>query len=422
MQFVLFSCNIYADFEWGEDFLEDEIDLRPYIDTIRQKWYLIVGIAIGFGALAYIISLFIAPTYQANTLILVRSSDIVQFDERFQVPFESQSLRTLPELAISDNILQTVLRQLSVDNIKHVDQLRQLLKATTGSDPSAINLTVSYQDPMLAAQIASIWSNVFVEKANNIYYDFDGGQLQFYENKLIEAETRLLNAEDELIAFQATNRGQVISNTLYAYSQRQINILDTQANLTLLQQDTQALLTTLTNTSPNSKLSFAEQLMSLSIQLRLLNSESAVPILLQPTDATTLTTENRSEQVAILENMLTVVEAQALKVNEELAKIEPLILDLQQQLQIESTEYERLSRELVIAQNTHEALSRKVEEENITSQNIEKGITLASEPSVPISPISPKKISNATMGFLMGLILAIFAIVLNQWWQIYNQS
>lgn len=402
--------------------MEDEIDLRPYIDSLRRAWYLILSVAFGFGALAFLVSSLLTPVYQATALIFVRSSDIVQFDERFQTPNENQFLKNLPELATSDNILQIVLTQLTLDNIKHAQQLRQRLNVTTGSDASLINLEVIYTDPALAADIALVWANTFVEQANEIFSDYDGGQLEFYENQLREAEAKLLSAEEALITFESENRSQVISNTLQAYSQRQKDFLETQADLNLLKQDSQVLLNTFTVNSSAETLSLSEQLMSLTLQLRLVNSESTTPLLIEPTESLSLTSESKAQQIQLLENMLAILDTQSQIVSEELIKIEPLILDLQQQLQIASTEYARLSRELTLAEGTYNALALKVEEENITSQNTDVGITLASKPILPNKPIGPNKVSYAIVGFLLGAVVAIFVVLSKQWWRIYNQS
>lgn len=417
----MISCSIQADFQKrGESRLEGEVDLRPYINSLRHRWYLIVGTAIAFGMLAFIVSSIIAPIYEATALIIVDSRDIVQFDERFRDTSGNEPLSALPELAESDDILQTLLTQVTLDNVKHVEQLRQILTATSGNNASTITLSVSYSDPEVSAQIAATWADVFLEKANDIYYDYNGEQLQFYKNQLIDAESVLSTVENDLIEFQSANRGVVISNTLQAYSQRQINYLSAQTDLLQLQQDAEALLTSLNNSATDDNLSFAEQFMALLLQIRFYNSETEVPILLQPTESLTLTTENKTEQISLLENFLTILETQSIQASAELAEIEPLILELQQQLQATNIEQERLVRQLTIAQETYNALALKVQEENITSQNTGEGIRLASKPIVPNEPKSPQKLNNAIVGFLLGLIFATFFVILNQWWQIYN--
>ncbi|MCB8937665.1 MAG: hypothetical protein H6654_11805 [Ardenticatenaceae bacterium] len=402
--------------------MEDEIDLRPYIDSLRKSWYLILVSAVSFTIIALVISSLLSPKYEANALIIVKSSDIIQLDERIRDTSQSQPLNSLPELAISDELLQTVITKLALNNINHVEQLRKILKTTQGSSTSFIQFTASYDDPELAANIASIWATEFVNHVNNIYFDYDGGQLQFYEDQLVEAESKLLNAEEELISYQSINPSGIISNTLAAYNQRQLDYLAAQQDLTFLAQDVEAHLTTLTEPANAQPVSFADQYLALSLQLRLLNLESAAPLLLQPIDSTNLTTENRLEQTATLESMLTILDNQSLALSETLTEIESQIVDLQQQLEIANTEFARLSREVTIAESTYNLLALKVEEENITSRNTGEGIRLASKPSVPIKPVSPDFIRNGIIGFLFGFIVGTFALISKQWWQIYNQQ
>lgn len=148
---------------------------------------------------------------------------------------------------------------MALNNINHVEQLRKILKTTQGSSTSFIQFTASYDDPELAANIASIWATEFVNHVNNIYFDYDGGQLQFYEDQLVEAESKLLNAEEELISYQSINPSGIISNTLAAYNQRQLDYLAAQQDLTFLAQDVEAHLTTLTEPANAQPVSFADQ-------------------------------------------------------------------------------------------------------------------------------------------------------------------
>lgn len=402
--------------------MEDEIDLRPYINTLIKNWYVVVGVAIAFGILALILNLFPAPQYEANALIFVKSTDIIALDERIQDTSQTQLLRVLPELAVSDELLNNILAQLTLDNIKHVEQLRNILSITTGNDPSSIKLSVIYSDPEIVTKIAEIWANEFVTSANNIYFDSDGGQLQFYEDQLVEAELKLISAEEELISYQSINRTSVISNTLLAYNQRHLNFLEAQQDLEFLQQDIKAYLASMTTPSTQRRLSFDNQYMALSLQLRFINSEAAVPILLQPAETNAFSTETLTEQIAILESMLAISEEQSQKLAEEIIDIESEIIGLQQQLEMAETEYLRLIRGVEVAENTYSILASKVQEENITSRNTGDGVRLVSRPIVPSKPIGPQTLINVLLSFFLGLISGIFALIIKQWWQIYNQN
>lgn len=402
--------------------MEDEIDLRPYIDSLRHKWYWIVSTAIIFGLLAFLVSSLLPAKYKATALIIVHPNDVVQFDPRFREASENQTLTTLPELANSDAVIQSVYTKLPISSISNVDQLRQILAANWGSNTSLIRLTVSYTDPELTAEIAATWANVLIEKVNDVYNDYGEDQVQFYEEQLIDAGINLSTLEEELVSFQSENRGAVISNTLQAYNQRQVDYLSIQNNAALLQRDAQALYTLLSDQTTDSNLTFADQLTALALQMKLFNLETSVPVLLQPGEPLTLTTESKSQQLALLENWLEILESQSLQASEGLASIEPLILDLQEQLQIINTEYDGLTRDLIIAQETYNALALKLEEEKIASQNTSRGISLASSPIVPNNPTGPNKMSNAIIAFFLGAFLAVFVIFTAEWWRMHIQT
>ncbi|MCZ7671650.1 MAG: Wzz/FepE/Etk N-terminal domain-containing protein [Chloroflexi bacterium] len=51
--------------------MEEEIDLKPYIEALITKWYWIMGAAILAGVVAFIVSSALPPKYQATALVAV---------------------------------------------------------------------------------------------------------------------------------------------------------------------------------------------------------------------------------------------------------------------------------------------------------------------------------------------------------------
>ena len=51
--------------------MEEEIDLRPYIEALISKWYWIVGAAVVAGVVAFIVTSMLPPSYEATALVAV---------------------------------------------------------------------------------------------------------------------------------------------------------------------------------------------------------------------------------------------------------------------------------------------------------------------------------------------------------------
>ena len=83
--------------------MEEEIDLRPYIEALISKWYWIVGAAVVAGIVAFIVSSMLPPSYEATALVAVtQPTEIVEFDARIRSVDETQPLKAYPEIAMSD--------------------------------------------------------------------------------------------------------------------------------------------------------------------------------------------------------------------------------------------------------------------------------------------------------------------------------
>lgn len=399
--------------------MEEEIDLRPYIEVLLKRWYWIVGVTFLTAVVAYTISSFIPPTYEATALVaVIAPRDMVQLDPRIQELTESQPLRAFPQLAESDQILQSLLDQKAVDDIRTVEKLRSSLEAEAGNDLSVIQLKAMSQNPEDAARLANAWAEVFVEWTNGIYTNRGSNQVLVFEDQLAESEKVLSAADEALIAYQAVNRTQVLSNTLVVHLHTQAVYLDAQQQLNLLTQDTQRLREQLKGQTNSDPVTMADQLTALLLQLKAFNVNTAVPLQLQLTENIDLTIDNRTEQIALLNALLATLSAQADQINSELATLESRILELQQQVQTAVTGYNRLARDRAVAEETYMLLARKVEEERITSSDTTSGVRLASKAITPSEPISKHRLLNTIVASAITFTIAIAMILLMKWWEI----
>jgi uncharacterized protein involved in exopolysaccharide biosynthesis len=91
--------------------MEEEIDLRRYIEVLLGAWTWIVGLGVGAAAVAFLVSSLMAPTYEAKAIVVVTGPRyLVRFETRMQdVPFNaSQFLREYSTIATSDAMLRSV--------------------------------------------------------------------------------------------------------------------------------------------------------------------------------------------------------------------------------------------------------------------------------------------------------------------------
>lgn len=144
--------------------MEDEIDLREYINVIRRRWKLIVGVTAVAVIAAAVVSFLLPPTYEASAVVLITEPRYqMQFEPRFQTTDQWRpAYEAFPELAASDGVLQGVVEAYQPSPAAHLENwrlrsLKGMTEATSQGDPSLVKLTVSCRSPEDAAALANVW-------------------------------------------------------------------------------------------------------------------------------------------------------------------------------------------------------------------------------------------------------------------------
>lgn len=400
--------------------MEEEINLRQYVKTLIRYWKWIVGVAVIAAITALAVALVMPRTYKATALVIVtRPRYILQFDSRLQTVYNVQpAYKVYPELATSDGVLQALLNPSNnpSENIKTLQDLRGMLSAKVGADPSIVRLVASSSDPAQAAHMANAWAKVFVAWANEMYGDQDTEQVRFFESQLQRAQTELEAAEQALIEFEAQNPALLLKNQLDSSSRLQAEYLAEQRDIAHTIQDVQGLRNQLTE-HPGGAPALADQLTALFLQLKSFNAQANAPLQFQIPEVGAFSNQTAEEQVVWLDSLSKTLAAKSAEIDTQLVKLEPQILDLQQQLRAANTSEERLIRARDVARETYLTLARKVQEVRIASQDVGDPARLASEAAVPEQPAGPRKILIVTAAAALGLTLAVIGVFIIEWWR-----
>lgn len=401
--------------------MEEEIDLRPYIEAVTRNWLWIIGAAVLMAIVAVAITFLRPPSYKATALVAVTAPrQVIQFDPRITSAEEDLPFDAYPDLATSDELLVSLLAEISssAPDLSKLQDLRHILTAEAGSDPSLLNLSAEHGDPEVAAAIANRWAELFVVKANAVFGAQGGDQLQFFENQLDSSFSELELSEEALIDFQAGNRSYILENELLALQQTQADQLAKRRQILLVAQDAAILLQQLSNTGSDGDLSSADQLAAVLLQLRAFSgvpaAEVSVPWQLQ-VNMDQISTASVPEQVKFLASWQELFSEQTAEIDARLMELEPQIFEIQKEKQQADVEEARLTRNYEIAESTYTALANKVQEEQITSQDQNSGVRLASRSAVPSSPESSGRWIIMIIGAVFGGLIAIIWIVARTW-------
>lgn len=406
--------------------MEEEIDLRPYVEALLTRRYWITISVIIVGITTFLISISLPPTYEATALMVVTSPQQVVLNSLTQSTVDPNftsvneamlSLQAYADLAMSDEMLQQLLANLALpaDETIDMESLRKLVSAEAGSDRSLLRLTAAYGDAQTAAYIVNTWAELFVPWVNETYGMANAERLSFFEAQLAAARANLEMAEEEMIIYQGTNRTAVLQSRLEALTRTLADLLAEQRVLAFLQRDAEQLQTQLTARADRPDPPLAFQLTALNLQLRAYNAQTPGSVELQLAPETLLTGADRGEQLDFLAGLISSLAAQQTQNEEVLAVTEPQLLVLQQERQVVLTEQLRLQRAQQEAEETYTALVRRVDVERISTEDTTGGVSLASKSAVPQRPVSPRIHLNVAVAMLAGMMLAFTVVVLQQW-------
>ncbi len=399
--------------------MNEESDfIRYYTKALISKWYLIVSAAVIVAVISFIIGIRRTPIYSSTALVVISEpSQQLQFDPRIRSIDEDRPVRAFPEIALSDEVLENLFKQVSSPNIETVEQLHGMLSASLSEDPRLLRLTSLSVDPEQSTEIANAWAEIFVERVNDNYSNTENSELLYFENQLEESERQLNLAEQERINFQAQNRVVFLGGELTRLTDLKNRLLTRRENAQFLLDDIQAFKEELAERTGTSDLTLADKLTGVSFQLKTYRAETNVTLPFQFDSVEDFNVLNKREQIALLDELSNVLNKEMSRINQYLEPLEPQILSLQKEITEINTEGARISRNKDIVEETYLTLARKVDEERIASHNSSQGVLLASKASVPTNPSRSNSFLRVIMAGAVGFFLAVFLILAVAWWR-----
>lgn len=404
--------------------MDETIDLRPYVEALLRRWWVILG-AVIVGVLIAAFLYFSKSDYRATALVAVTDpAQRLQFDPRIVNTLDLDTLlQSYPELAMSDGVLTQLLdeaKELSDGHIDSLPKIRDMIDVETGVDLRLVRLVVRNEDPQLAANLANAWANSFVTVVDTIYRT-QGGEVEFFNNQLAETNAQLQVAEKALVDFQSGSRIGTIDNQLFSLNDLQASYLADQRRIKLVLDDIGALRSQI-EAGDGDTVTWTDQLTALMLQMAIYETVSATPapnnsIQLQLNSQSDLTTSRRAEQLNQLENLARSAENSLSEIDGRLLELEPQIFALQREKQDLFQQYEKLTRSRDVVKETYLTLARKIDESRIQSEDSTSGLKVASLAVPPAMPERSNLIVTATIAGMVGLLLSSAAIIAITWWK-----
>jgi succinoglycan biosynthesis transport protein ExoP len=412
--------------------MEEEIDLRQYINVLIRRWYWIAGLALAAAVVALAVSFLLPPTYEATSLVIVTQPRyLFQFDQRVEnLPFDAGELaRGYQTIATSDDMLLSIAKSANPPlppEMENIEELKKMFVAETGGDVTMVGLTVRFRDPQQAAGLANAWAEQLAAYLNRVYGRSNDSPL--FEKQMMEAKTALDQADLALATFRRKYGLGFSGSSNLALSDvsdaQQMNLdlgivrqlraktdlltqYETQADRTtrLLQEARTVAARADSTTSP----AIVAGLLSDMINLGLMDKESSslVQINLSGLDAR-----------ASLSALITALEAKQSSADEAVTRLKGEVSALQSELADRQGELDQLLRDRQVAQDTYLTLSNKSQEAGIQAQDNTGDVArVGSRAAVPKEPASPRKLLNTVVAGALGLMAGVFGAFFIEYWR-----
>ncbi len=456
--------------------MEEEIDLRAYFDVLIRYWKWIAGAALVAAVAAYVVSLVLPKTYEAEAAVaIIRTRMDVTFDPRIVTLSEEELAgqdvnarrQALVALVSASDVARQVLDEVGVQlepGERDVLNLLEMVEASNEGD--LISIKVCYRDPITTAMIANAWAQDYEHHVNGLYgsanesdvtiaaqvvvaretYEVAQAALETFlgDNRIASLEREIAARQELLDAYQtARNAVQTEPVNLQMSARRQV-LADYYGDLQQIERwlaDARALRAQVEAGSGSAAADTGNALALIFLRSKALGGSGGLPVQLQVDLAGA---QSGSVQIADVDALIKVLEARRTETQERIdaltvglatdkpnevtigsdnpliariASLDANIMLLEAELEAENAQRQELQQARDLAWDTYQTLARKQAEVEITSEVTGTEVRLAASAVPPEKPVNPRKWQNAAVAGALGLMLGVFGAFAVEWWQ-----
>ncbi len=418
-----------------------EIDLRKVIIDLLAGWKWIVGITLLVGIAVFVFSL-LQMNYTATALVVITEPRYLpNFDSQLQTTDKTPPTnKALVDLAMSGEIVRKMYDAWeSRDKAKTTlaEYQEKYLIASVGSDPTIVVLSVQADTPEMASSLANAWAQTTVEVANRLFYGTSATTNNDFTAQIVDVKANLLAAEQALSSFESRNRISIWKNELASLLAQQSDWLRKQRLIEDTTRDAAGFIKQVQELEEGQPVPASLQTNFMVLQLKVYNdlttatrisesmlvsSESVTPLQVQLPDSNQLQPLSKTDFVKQAQEWIEDLKSQSEEIQNSVGQLSSQVTSLQQQIQDQTSERERLELEYENSQKIYSTFMKKNEELKVTSGELYASAQVASSALTPEEPDSRNTIRNTAIALAMGFILSAGFVFIKNWWQSQRQA
>ena len=388
--------------------MEDEIDLRKYINVLLRHWRVIVSITLIAVFVAGLVSFLLPRTYEANAAVFITKarSEII-FEPKYKTFLEediASQRKALIALVKSSTVATQVIEQLG-DKLKPEErkQGNMLDKVQVREQGDLIEISVKSTDPQKATIIANAWAESYESYINGLY----SGILQLPTELQVQADAARKEYEEKQKAwedFVSSNRVDELS--------RQIADKELLCVLKSFREQIEAGSSSSASAAANSLALILLQTQAFASKPTELQVELPVEVFTgQPVELQTSLDQLSGLNVSLddMDALISTLEVRSGGTRgQSISELRQGILQLRGELEQESAKKRDLKKSRDIAWETSTTLDRKAAEVRVATLAQDGVVRVAVVAVVPESPVAPRRAMNIGIALILGLVVGVF--------------
>ena len=446
--------------------MEEEIDLREYIEVLIKRWPWIIGLSLLAAIAAFVVSTFMTPVFEAESkVIILKSKTDISFEPTIRSEIDDQSVvqsqQTLVTLAQSSDVARAALEKVNLPDAETELEIYDLIeKVEVSNSANVISIKVSDEDPTFAAQLADIWAESYEQYVNQLFNERSSTLLTEVNAQIDDAEATYRLAQQALVQFLTTNQIAILEqeveqlketlkinyrllNQELTEKQKRISNQYTELSRTdLWLEKAQTLQDQLKNKSVSDSAQVGDALALISLMEGELGGRGGTaPFLLQFDTADLRDSSVTADDAA---DMLTIIEAHQERIEQNIQTltteflatedtltssvdsrelreaVEPLTIRLAQleaDLEAADATLRELTADRDLSWENYQAVQRKISEVQLDLQITDSEVRVAAHALVPEKSVSPRRLLNTAIGGALAFMFTIFGTFIVEYWQ-----
>jgi uncharacterized protein involved in exopolysaccharide biosynthesis len=421
--------------------MNDEIDLKPYLQALLRRWWVVIGIAAGMAVIVGVITTLRTPPYTASaSLLIVPASSQVTLDNRFtsrdSLLFTTTTnqrealLGLVKDPTLAERVANTLRAAGTVPTDAGGSELVGLITVETDGD--LVKITARADSSDHARQIAEGWAQEYARLVAETYTR-DATSLELVQQQLREAQERYRTAQAAVEAFIAKGElaeaeqnmrrlSDIVNNARSAGTDRFASYLRRNNDLEQLLRDARLLRARLAG-QPNADGNTADAVAALLLRIRNLSDSGADRPILQIdsslTDRATVTLAELDQLIEVLDAEYRAVRAEIQRLSQlQPEELSPEISQqLYEQLAAAQTRLEQLygqQRELTRDRDTAfelvQVLLRRINELQVADAAPQVTVRYLGTVNNPPAVLGRQMIMQAAIAALAGIVLSAMVI------------